>query len=199
MRFDWLWNALTISALALSASLIMTTLQSLAIKGLTWQQSFGAILQGAGLAAIGSSALTSEGQQKVRNILKKTGVPERFQSEATLIVSLMVLGGVYSLYNFLPGRLYENGLSSYRQGELSDAEENFLQALELKPDDERSNIALGEVYESIGDLEKAIAQYKQALSSGNPKAFNNLGRVYIDRIDPILRRKTFSSLRPTYG
>ena len=189
MRLDWLWNALTISALALSASLIVTTLQSLAIKGLTWQQSFGAILQGAGLAAIGSGALTSEGQEKVRNILKKTGVPERFQSEATLVVSLIVLGGVWSLYNFLPGRLYENGLENYQLGELSEAEENFLQALQLDPDDERINIALGEVYESLGDLDRAIAQYKQALSSGNPQAFNNLGRLYIDRIDPILKRK----------
>ena len=191
-RFDWLWNSLTLGTLALSVSFLVALYQAFSIQGVTWERSFTTILQGAGVAAIGSGAFTKGGQRTVGKVLKKCGVPERFSSEATLGVSLLLLGMTYSWYRVIPGFLYRQGLKNYEQGILSEAEESFLQAIELDSENDQLYIALGQVYESTGDLENAIAQYNQAIPSGDPQAFNNLGRVYIDRIDPILRtRKLF--------
>ena len=187
--FDWLWNALTLGTLALSMSFLVTLYQAFSIKGLTWQRSFTTLLQGAGVAAIGSGAFTKGGQEKVRKLLKKCGVPERFASEVTLAISLVLLGTTYNWYRVTPRLLYERGQKNYEQGNLSKAEERFLEAIQLDSKDDRLYIALGQVYESLGNLEGAIAQYNQAIPSGNPQAFNNLGRVYIDRIDPILKAR----------
>ena len=187
-RYDWVWNGLTAGALALAASFMMGIYQALSVGGLSWKETFSTIAQGAGLALIGQGALTTAGQQKIKAILAYFHIPPRFHSEATCAFALSLLGIVFGLHYALPDYFYDRGQTLYEQGQLTDAEERFVQGQTIEPDDPRFNIALGTVYESLGSLDQALAQYRQALQQGITRAFNDIGRIYVQRFDPVKKR-----------
>ncbi|NES80644.1 MAG: tetratricopeptide repeat protein [Moorea sp. SIO2B7] len=190
-RFDWLFNGLTAGMLAVSSSLIITILQALSVNGLNWQETLTAIAQGAGVIAIGQGALSPQGNKNVKAVLKNLKIPEHFQSEFTFGCSIFLLLTVYGAYRSFPSHWLKQGEMFYDNGDLSNAEEKYLQAMSLNPDDPQINIDLGVVYESVNSLDKAIEQYRQAVPSGEPRAFNNLGRLYIGRFDPVKKRKNY--------
>ncbi|NJK28411.1 MAG: hypothetical protein HC925_08040 [Coleofasciculaceae cyanobacterium SM2_3_26] len=187
-RWDWMLDALTAGALLLTGSFMVSTLQAFSSSGLSWQETFGTIIQGAGLAVLSRGALTQDGSQKVKQILKSMGLPSHLHSEATFVVSLALLAGAYSLNTSLPKfgeRSFEEGLELYDRGLLTEAQERYLQALQFKSDDAQYNVALGEIYESLADVDLAMEQYHKAVEKGEPKGFNHAGRVYIQKGDPI--------------
>jgi tetratricopeptide (TPR) repeat protein len=187
-RFDWLWNGLTAGALALAASFMVGIYQALSVGGLSWRETFSTIAQGAGLALVGQGALTSTGQQKVKTVLAYLHIPSRFYSEVTCVFALCFLLMVFELHQYLPDYYYAKGQALYQQGHLMDAEECFIQGQHIEPSDPRFNIALGVVYESLGSLDQALAQYQQALQQGVTRAFNDIGRIYVQRFDPVKKR-----------
>jgi Tfp pilus assembly protein PilF len=187
-RFDWLWHGLTAGALVLAASFMMGIYQALSVGGLSWRETFSTIAQGAGLALVGQGALTTAGQQKVKTILTCLKVPPRFYSEATCMLALLFLLIVFGLHRYLPNYFYARGQDLYQQGHLTDAEERFMQGQDIEPSDPRFNIALGGIYESLGALDQALEQYQQALQQGVTRAFNDIGRIYVQRFDPIKKR-----------
>lgn len=187
-RFDWLWNGLTAVALAMSASFMMGIYQSLAVGGLSWVETFSTIAQGAGLALIGRGALTTAGQQNVKNALVYLKIPPRFYSEATCLFAALILLIVFGLHIYLPNYYYAKGQDLYKQGYLMNAEQRYIQGQLIASNDPRFNIALGTIYESLGSLDKALAQYQQALQQGVTRAFNDIGRIYIQRFNPVKKR-----------
>jgi tetratricopeptide (TPR) repeat protein len=190
-RLDWVWNLLTAGSLAVTASLFITMAQALAVGGgLSWQQSFVGIAQGTGLLVIAQSSLTSKGQERVKTLLKNAGIPEYLYSEVLFGASALLLIVSYTVYAFLPKILYKQGESHYEQGNLSQAETRYLQALNLDAENSEYNLNLGEVYESLGSLDKALDQYRVAAQDGDPTALNNMGHIYIHRYNPVKRRTT---------
>ncbi|MEC4984578.1 MAG: tetratricopeptide repeat protein [Oscillatoria sp. PMC 1068.18] len=189
-RLDWLWNSLAAACLGLTASFTVSILQAVSVNGVSWAETFATLSQGAGLALLGGGLVTTDGQEKVRNILNNFHIPERFQSEAIFGASAVVCLFTYHQYQyFLPDFFYTQGVAAYEKGDLSTAAEKYQQAMELDPDEIRYNLDLGKVYESVGKLDHAIAQYEEAISVGDPEGFNNLGRLYIHRFDPEKKRK----------
>ncbi len=187
-RFDWLWNGLTAGALALAASFMVGIYQALSVGGLSWGETFSTIAQGAGLALIGQGALTTAGQQKVQVALAYLKIPSRFYSESTCVFALLLLLISFNIHRYLPNYFYTRGQALYEQVRLADAEEKYIQGQRIEPSDPRFNIALGLVYESLGSLDQALSQYRQALQQGVTRAFNDVGRIYVQRFDPIKKR-----------
>ncbi len=187
-RFDWLWNGLTAGALALAASFMVGIYQALSVGGLSWGETFSTIAQGAGLALVGQGALTTTGQRKVQGALAYLKIPSRFYSEATCVFALLLLLLSFGLHRYLPNYFYARGQAFYAQGSLTHAEEKFIQGQQIEPSDPRFNIALGTVYESLGSLDQALAQYQKALQQGVTRAFNDIWRIYVQRFDPVKKR-----------
>jgi tetratricopeptide (TPR) repeat protein len=187
-RFDWLWNGLTAGALALAASFMVGIYQALSVGGLSWSETFSTIAQGAGLALVGQGALTTAGQQKVKTVLACLKISPRFYSKVTCVFAMFFLLIVFGLHRYLPNYFYAKGQALYEQGHLTDAEERYTQGQRIEPSDPRFNIALGKVYESLGSLDQALTQYQQALQQGVTRAFNDIGRVYVQRFDPVKKR-----------
>lgn len=189
-RLDWLWNSLAAACLGLTASFTVSILQAISVNGISWTETFATLSQGAGIALLGRGLVTTDGQEKVKSILNNFHIPDRFQSEAICGFSAIICLFTYHQYRyFLPQFFYSQGLAAYEEGDLSTAEEKYQQAIELDPDEIRYNLELGKVYESVGELDEAIDQYEEALSVGDPEGFNNLGRLYIQRFDPVKGRK----------
>ncbi len=55
------------------------------------------------------------------------------------------------------------GVALARAGRLQEAEQSLLEALKLNPNPVRAHYELGRVYEMLGDQEKALVQYKEAI------------------------------------
>lgn len=185
-RLDWFWNTLTAASLAVTASFSLTILQAISIGGFSWQASLGTIAQGAGLALVGGGALTSDGQKKVQSLLSNLNIPPELYSEVSFAASLTLLGTFAWVYDTLPNIFYTSGLQDYEAGDLADAQEKFMEALQLDPGLLEAQLQLGTVYESLGNFDDAMAQYGVLVQAGVPRGFNNLGRIFIQRIDPDL-------------
>jgi tetratricopeptide (TPR) repeat protein len=186
-RFDWIWNTLTVVCLVYTTSCAIAILQPFVIGGLTVAEAAATIAQGTGIAFVSKGALTQSGKAGVQKLLMKVGVAPRWYSEVTFAASVLLLLLTASLHALLPklGEVYLQQGRDYREmGLLGEARRKYDKALELNPQKAETHIALGELDESLGELEKAETHYKQALVEGNLQAFDRLGRVYLAKGRP---------------
>jgi tetratricopeptide (TPR) repeat protein len=182
---DWLFNGLTIAGLTAVGAYTATFVQLFSTGGISFTESFGLLGQG-GLLLTVIHTLQDTGQEKIKNLLKKLNISPQFHSQATLGITAMLLLASVGVYNSLPeiGKWnYREGKKLYEKGLLEKAQAKYEQAAKIDPNNSDIKIALGQVYESLGDIDRASSEYKGALERGNARAFNNLGRVYISKND----------------
>jgi Flp pilus assembly protein TadD len=98
---------------------------------------------------------------------------------------LLASVGVYKSLPQIGKGNYREGQKLYEKGLLEKAKAKYEQAAKIDPNNWEIQIALGQVYESLGDLDQASKEYKRVLELGEARAFNNLGRVYISKNDMI--------------
>ncbi len=187
-RFDWAWSAVTAVVLALAASFMLDIYRAVSMESASVASTFSMIAQIAGLAAIGSGALSQRGKQVVRKILSSLNISPRYFAEATFLAALILLGIVYLVDISLDDYFFEKGQAAYAQGALSDAEKAFLQGLKASPDNAQYFFHLGQVYESLGNLDKAIDNYRQAAENGIWQALGGMGRAFINRVNPVTEK-----------
>lgn len=196
-RVDWLWDALTLGTLALGASFMVSIISALSVGSLTVAATLSTIAQIGGLAIVSQGALTKRGQEKVRDFMTRFNIAARFQSEVMLIMATLLLLTVYVTHNSLTTVYLDNGRAAYSQGALNDAEVTFLRGLEIQPGNSTFNAELGRIYESLGVLNKAIEQYYLNVQAGGVKGINDLGRTYINWVNPVTK-KSDPSLAEAY-
>ncbi len=187
-RVDWLWDALTLGTLALGASFMVSIIAALSVGSLTVAATLSTIAQIGGLAIVSQGALTKRGQEKVRDFMMRFKIAARFQSEVMLMMAALLLLTVYLTHNSLTTVYLEQGRAAYSQGALNDAELTFLRGLEIDPGNSTFNAELGRIYESLGVLNKAIDQYYLNVQAGGVKGINDLGRTYINWVNPVTRK-----------
>ncbi|WP_449420994.1 tetratricopeptide repeat protein [Phormidium nigroviride] len=180
-RFDDLWNGLSVLCITAFAAYMTSLVPKFAVGGFGLLESFG-IIGPSGLMALALSSLQGGGGEKViKNMMNKARIPSHLQSEVTLgIAATLLLGAIVTQANLpkIANSYYEKGREYYDRGLLTNAEEKYKQALSLDPDDDKISIALGEIYESVGDIEQAQKMYKGSLENGTTLGFNHLGRIY---------------------
>jgi len=194
-RLAPLFNGLTIAGLTAVAAYMTTFVQIFSTGGISLFESFGLLGQG-GLILTVIRTLQNTGQDKIKNMLKKLNISPQFHSQATLGITAMLLLASVGVNNSLPeiGKWnYREGKKLYEKGLLVKAKAKYEQAAKLAPEDSDILIALGEISESLGDIDLAKTQYKRVLERGDARAFNNLGRVYIS--DPKKQSDAESLLR----
>lgn len=193
-RYDGVWNTLSIVCLTAFVAYMTDLVPRFAIGGFGVLESFGIFAPGGVMALAFSSLQGGAGQKAVQNALKKLGIPSRLQSELTFGMSALLLVGAIATQAYLKdiaNYYYQLGLKEYKAGNLREAEDEYKQALSLDPSNSNFNVALGEVYESLGELDEAKKQYKEPLKDGDPKTFNNLGRVHLQKGDPVTAEAMF--------
>lgn len=183
-RYDWVWNSLTVACLTAFVAYMTSLVPRFAVGGLGLLESFG-VIGPSGLMALALSSIKGgAGKEVIQASLKKLGIHPHFHSEATFGVSAILLMGAIATNANLPkiaNLYYQTGLQYYNQGLLRKAQDQYLQAINLKTNNIQYHIALGEVYESLADLKSAEQQYKEAVTDGTPDGFNHLGRVYLQQ------------------
>lgn len=185
-RFDWLWDFATLGVLALSASYIFSIFKALSVGDFTIIETFSTIAQVGGLAVVTQGALTRTGREKVRILLEKINIPSKYHSELLLLVSFSLLAVIYLSHQKLDHYYIDRGQQLYTQGQLAEAEDNYLRALEINPDNMALHTDLGKIYESMGSLDKALEHYTISANTGELEGINNMGRTLINRVHPTL-------------
>ncbi|WP_448603010.1 tetratricopeptide repeat protein [Thermoleptolyngbya sp.] len=181
-RLDWLWDALTVTTMAASFSLVMDISSKFLTGGTDLLGSFIIVGQSVLTLLTGKTALTQAGQEATERSLAQMGVPSYYHHEAKLGLSSGLLLLLLGLHANLPriASLYTAwGNENQAQGEMTRAEDNLRRSLALDPDNPQTRYDLGTVYESGQNAEKAIAQYRLALQGGLPQASLPLSRLYI--------------------
>ncbi|GAB4464415.1 MAG: hypothetical protein OHK0037_18370 [Elainellaceae cyanobacterium] len=181
-RLDWFWDALTVTTLAASFSLVMDISSKFLTGGTDLLGSFIIVGQSVLTLLTGKTALTQAGQEATERSLERLGVPSHYHHEAKLGLSSGLLLLLLGLHANLPriASLYAAwGNENQVQGEMARAQENLQRSLALDPDNPQTRYDLGTVYESGQNTEKAIAQYRLALQGGLSQASLPLSRLYI--------------------
>ena len=181
-RLDWLWKGIRV-VLWTGNIALLGTLASLFLSG-------GSGFVGALTIALPSilsllqaqSELTETGQKRFDNFLERLNIRQHFHEEAKLVSSLLMTLLLLGIWRALPS--ISHGYT--REGErleevdkLASAEENYLKAIQLYPEnlDARYNLAV--LYQELQDFENAQKQYLIAAKGGNLDAYNNLAYLYL--------------------
>jgi tetratricopeptide (TPR) repeat protein len=178
---DPLFNGLTIAGLTAVGAYMANFVQLFSTGGFGFLETLGLLGQG-GLLLTVIRTLQNTGQDKIKNLLKKLNISPQFHSQATLGITAMLLLASVGVNNSLPeiGKsYYRDGKNFYKEGLLVKAKAKYEQAAKIAPQNSDILISLGEIYESLGDIDQAQKLYQRVLERGDARAFNNLGRVYI--------------------
>jgi tetratricopeptide (TPR) repeat protein len=181
-RFDWVWNVGTVVCLVVATSFITQTAKAFSNEGFDFLGTLSTIGQGAGLAFVAGGALTDKGKKAVESTLMSMKVPASLHAEATFGASLLLLGAAYGIHQNLPkvGDFYFDQAQQHeKNGEWSQALKSYKRALNFAQDDYKSQIAVGFLYEKLGNFDKAIEVYKSGSVYGIPQFLNAQARVML--------------------
>ncbi|NEP53446.1 MAG: tetratricopeptide repeat protein [Moorea sp. SIO3C2] len=130
------------------------------------------------------SELTEAGREGLEKLIAKLGIPQ-YHQEGAKFGSLLGLGGLLlGFWLALPliSEAYnDQGRKNHDQRELGTAEENYLRAIALNPDNVDAHYNLGDLYEDLQQFDKARTEYLLAVKGDVPEAYNNLARLFIKK------------------
>lgn len=181
-RFDWLWNFGTVACIVVATSLMTQTATAFSVGGFDFPALLSTITQGTGLVFVAGGALTDRGKQVVSKILSSLRIPTFFHAEVTFAASLILLATIYGINQnlYLVGNWYlEQGKRHESQRQFSQAFDAYERSLNFSPDDYRTQIAIGFLYEKLGDFEKAIETYQVGAAFGIPEFLNAKARAML--------------------
>ena len=189
-RFDWLWKLTTLFSLAISATIILNTLQRVLAGGLN-QSAFIAVIAQTFLVLAGGSTLTHYGREAIESVMTLVHIPKHFWQELSTGLAVICLGIVISIHSiYLPllaTNFYRDGIKQYASGRIGSALLSYQQAIALRPGYTEAHYSLGLLYDDLQQADKAIKEYQQVIQHGYTslnlltqlRTRNNLGRLFI--------------------
>ncbi|NES82881.1 MAG: tetratricopeptide repeat protein [Moorea sp. SIO2B7] len=182
-RFDWLWNALTVTSLTASVSLVVDISSRFLSTSPGFIGSFAVISQSALTLLTAGGVLTKAGGRGIEEILSRLKIKQYLWQEVKLGLSVVLLVSLIGFRGSLPlisDCFNKWGFDKYdNKGDWSSAQSNYERALSLNPDNAEAHYNLGRLYEDLQELDKARTQYRLAVEGGLDAAYNELVRLYI--------------------
>ncbi|WP_017302230.1 tetratricopeptide repeat protein [Nodosilinea nodulosa] len=191
----WLWGGLTIAMLTISLALAQDIASRFTASAPGVWSSLGAIAPVILTLFASGGALTKVGQQALENILSSRGSHRKNWAKIKFALALFLALGLFCFHALGLPRIAQaynqQGETQYETGDWASAENNFQQALSLKPDYPEAQFNLGVIYEEFQQYDKAQTEYLKAVQGGYLHAYNNLARLYLrekeyDRAIPLL-------------
>jgi tetratricopeptide (TPR) repeat protein len=184
MRFNWVWNLGTVVCLVFSTAFISQTAKAFSTKGFDFLGTLSTVGQGAGLAVVAGGALTDRGKRTVETVLASLEIPQSLYPKVTFGIAaslLTVSYGIHTNLRLISDWYYHKGERQVDDNAWLQAQDSYIRSLNFDPSDRQSLLSLGELYENMGDFERAIAEYEKGLLSGEPEFLNAVGRARLMR------------------
>jgi len=183
-RLDWLWNALTVTSLTASVSLVVDISSRFLSGGPSFLGSFAVTFQSVLTLLTAGGVLTQAGRTGIDKILLGLGIKKYLWREIQFGLSgvlLLLLIGFRSSLPKISDKFLEKGVDNYRKGDWSSAMSDYEQALSLYPDNAKAHYRLGHLHEKLQEFKKAQTQYRLAVQGGFNLAYNRLAGLYIQK------------------
>lgn len=180
--FDWLWNALTVTSLTASLSLVVDISSRFLTSAPGFLGSLGVISPSVLTLLTVGGVLTEAGRIGIEKALSRLGIKQYLWQEVKFGLSLLLFLSLVGFRVSLPRistYFNQQGVKNYETGEWSSALSDYERSLSLYPDNEKAHYNLGRLYEDLQDLDKARTQYRLAAQNNFDAAYNDLARLYI--------------------
>ncbi len=181
-NFDWLWNALTITSLTGSLSLVIDISTRFLSGGAGFLSSFAVISQSVLTLLTVGGVLTEAGRKGVEQTLSRFGIKTYLWQETKFGLSALLLLSLISFKASLPqiaNYFNEQGRRHYQTSQWDNAISDYERAISLDPDNAEVHYNLGRLYEQLRDVNKAQTEYRLAIRGDIPLAYNNLARLFL--------------------
>jgi tetratricopeptide (TPR) repeat protein len=193
----WLWGGLTIAMLTISLALAQDIASRFTTDAPGVWSSLGAIAPVVLTLFASGGALTKVGQQLLESILSTRGPAQKNWARIKFALAFALALGLFFFHSLGLPRIAQaynqQGEAQYETGDWASAQNNFQQALNLKPDYPEAQFNLGVMYEEYQQYDQARAEYLKAVQAGYLPAYNNLAHLYLqqgktDEAVPLLRQ-----------
>lgn len=181
----WLWGGLTIAMLTISLALAQDIASRFTIDSPGVWSSLGAIAPVVITLFASGGALTKVGQQALESILSSWGSRRKDWARIKFALALALALGLFFFHSLALPRIAQaynqQGEEQYEDGDWASAQNNFEQALSLKPDYPKAQYNLGVMYEDYQQVDQAQTEYLKAVEGGYLPAYNRLAQLYIQQ------------------
>ncbi|MGC1218006.1 MAG: tetratricopeptide repeat protein [Phormidesmis sp.] len=190
VRRDWLWSAVSVVFLSVSASLILNTASRFWSGGIASTGTLAVVTQSVLTLIAGKGALTQSGQQGWETFLKQRNIPEQHWQRWSCVAAggvFLVVGGIHRSLPQVATWYNDWGWKHYEAQRLDSALSDFQTALSLRPDYAEAKFHSGLVYEDLQQYEQAQESYQFVVASDPESvplevwlsAHNNLARLHL--------------------
>jgi hypothetical protein len=188
-RFDWLFKVGKLLLLGVNFTLIGTIATRFLGGGSGWLE-IGAVIFSTFISLLQTqNALTKAREKGFVKLMKWFKIKEYWYEEiqffTTVIIFFILLIALLNfpffseLYKQQGKALQSPPKNSQDFPQLASAEEKYLKAIELNPDNLDAHYKLATLYEELQDIDNAKKQYLIATKGGFLDAYNNLSYLYI--------------------
>ncbi len=183
-RLSWLWRGTRIGLWTVNLGLL-GTLAARFFSGASGFVEMIAIALPSILALMqANNELTASGQEAFNRLLNKLKIPQDFYEEAKFMPAaslFLLLIVIWFAQPQMARQINLEGWEAQKKGLLIKAEQHYLKAIALAPNNLDAIYNLGSLYEELQDFDNARKYYLTAAKGGFPEAYNNLARLYIQQ------------------
>ncbi|MBE9137392.1 tetratricopeptide repeat protein [Nodosilinea sp. LEGE 07088] len=184
----WLWGGLTIAMLTISLALAQDIASRFTLDTPGVWSSLGAIAPVILTLFASGGALTKVGQQLLESVLASRSSAAKNWARIKFALAFALALGLFLFHSLVLPRIAvaynQAGEEQYESGDWASAQDNFEQALSIRPDYPAAQFNLGVLYEAYQQLDQAQTEYLKAVQGGYLPAYNNLAHLYIQQGNP---------------
>jgi tetratricopeptide (TPR) repeat protein len=193
----WLWGGLTIAMLTISLALAQDIASRFTTDAPGIWSSLGAIAPVILTLFASGGALTNVGQHALERILASRTSAQTNWARIKFVLAFALALGLFLFHSLglprIAAAYNQQGEEQFDTGDWAGAQNNFQQALSLKPDYPEAQFNLGMMYEAYQQYDQARTEYLKAVQGGYLPAYNNLAQLYLqqgetDNAAPLLRQ-----------
>lgn len=183
-RFDWLFRIGKLVLLGVNFTLI-GTIATRFLSGGSGLLEIGGVIFSTFISLLQTqNALTKARQNSFVKLMNFFKIPEHWYEEIQFSVTVIVFAillGIWLNFSWFSELYNQQGksLQDAPKANLASAEEKYLKAIELNPDNLDAHYKLATLYEELQDFDNAKKQYLIAAKGGFIDAYNNLAYWYL--------------------
>ncbi|WP_013323568.1 tetratricopeptide repeat protein [Gloeothece verrucosa] len=182
-NLDGLWKILRAILWTGNLSLLIAIIPRFLSAGAGLGGALGVVIPSLLTLVNARSEFTETGQKELEKWLVKWGIKphchEKIKLGLTFLVSLVLFLIWWQGLPFFAELSNKRGYEIYKNGQLATAEEKYLKAIAVDPDNLSAHYNLGNLYEDLQNFQEARKYYLIAAKGDIPEAYNNLGRLSI--------------------
>lgn len=181
-KLSWLWKGARMGVWTLNIGLLGTLANRFFSGGSGLVEMLTIALPSILVLLQANNELTSSGREGFNRLFNRLKIPPHLYEEARFVPTALLFVFLLIIWFLQPQfsrEINREGRRAEEKGQLTIAEQNYLKAIALNPNNLDATYNLGNLYEELQNFDNARKYYIISAKGGIPEAYNNLARLYI--------------------